>query len=95
MLCSFQVYSKVIQLYIYIHTHTYIFSDLAIQLYIYIFFSRFFSIKAYYKILNTVLYSKNLLGICFAYHSVFLLIPNSQFIPPAPSPLVTISLFSL
>ena len=49
-MCQFQVYSKVIQLYIYtcihIHTHTHI--------YIYIFFFRFFSIIGYYKILSIV-----------------------------------------
>ena len=40
MLCWFQVYCKVIQLYIYI--------------YIYIFFFRFFSLIGYYKILSVV-----------------------------------------
>ena len=33
--------------------------------------------------------------IYFIYGSVYMLIPNSSFIPPLPSPLVTISLFSM
>ena len=44
MLCYFQVYSKVIQIYLYI----------SIYLYLYLFFFRFFSIIGYYKILNIV-----------------------------------------
>ena len=43
-----------------------------------------------------MLYSRSLLIIYFIYSSVYLLIPNSQFIPPPThlSPLLAISLFS-
>ena len=44
MLCKFQVYSKVIQLYIYVRKYTYI----------YILFFRLFSIIGHYKILGIV-----------------------------------------
>ena len=42
-----------------------------------------------------MLYSRFLLCICFTYSSVYLLFPNSQFIPPFLFSLVTISLFPM
>ena len=42
-----------------------------------------------------MLYHRSLLVIYIIYSSVFMLIPNSQFIPPLLSPLVTISLLCL
>ena len=60
MLSLFQVYSKMIQVsYIYIiHTHVYMHVSyiyiIHTSMHTYIFFFRFFSIIAYYKILNIV-----------------------------------------
>ena len=73
MLCQFQVYSKVIQLYIYIYT------------YIHSFF-RFFSHIGHYRALSRfrVLYSRSLLVMCFIYGTVYMSVPISQFIPPPP-----------
>ena len=66
--------------------------------FIYILFFFIFFHMVYYKILNivAVLYSRTLWFICFMYGTLYLLIPNSQFIPPPPlSPLVTVSLFTM
>ena len=80
-----------IYIYIYIcihtHTHTHIHS-----------FSDSFPIQVIteYWVEFPVLYSRSLLIIYFIYNSVYLLIPNSQFIPPSyVSPLVSINLFSM
>ena len=61
--CQFQVYSKVIQLYINICP----------------LFFRFFAHIGYYRLLSRVpvLYSRSMLIIYFTYCSVFMLIPNS------------------
>lgn len=49
-----------------------------------------FHILFYYKLLQAnefpVLYSKSLLVVCFVYGSVYLLIPNSKFLPLPSSP---------
>ena len=69
----FQVYRKVIQLYIYIyihiHTHAYV------CVHMYTFFLRFFSIIGYYKILNIVpcTICRSLLFLYFIYSGVCLL----------------------
>jgi len=59
----------------------------------------FFSIMVCYRMLNIVfpvLYSRTLLFISFVYSSLYLLIPNSWFIPPDPlSPLIALSLLSV
>ena len=58
-------------------------------IYMYVFFLRFLSIIGYYKILDKVS-SRSLLLIYFIPGSVYLLIPNSQFIPP-PSIFIILS----
>ena len=56
--------------------------------YTYIFFFRFFSIIGYFKLwVYFVLYSSSLLVIYFMYSYMYVLISNSQFIPPIPFPL--------
>ena len=76
MLCQFQGYSKVIQLflcvciYIYVYTH----------IHMYVFFFRLFFLIGYYKVLNIVLCAIqwSLFVIYFMYISVYKLIPNSK-----------------
>ena len=81
MLCSFLLYSKVIQLYIYIHSFSYSFP--------------LWFITGYW-IQFPVLYSRALLFIHALHNSLHLLTPNSQSIPlPPPSSLATTSLFSM
>ena len=72
ILCSFQLYNKVILLYIYL------------DMYISVYSFHFFSIIVYYKILNIVpcAYSKSWLFIYFIYSTGHLLILYSKFIPP-------------
>ena len=75
-------------------------SSKVIQLYISIclLFFRLFCIIGYYKILNSSLCfiaGPCWLSINILYSSVHLLTPNSQFIPPVLSPLVTITFFSV
>ena len=65
-------------------------SDSVISTHIYMYihsFFRFFSIMGYYKILITfpVLYNKPFLFIYFIYNHIYLLISNSEFIPPPPT----------
>ena len=70
MLFSFQVYSKVIQLY----------TDM------YLFFFKVFSHLGYYRVLSRVpcaIYSTSFLVIYFKCSSVYMSIPNSQSIPRA------------
>ena len=52
--------------------------------YMYRFFFRFFSIVGFYKLLNvtTLLHNRSFLVIYFVCCSVYMLIPNSWFIPP-------------
>ena len=75
MLCQFQLYSKVNQLYVYIYP----------------LFFRFFSHIGHYRVLSRVpcailLYSRSLLFVCFIYRSVYMSIPISQLIPPPLTP---------
>ena len=56
-------------------------------IHLYSFFFRFSSVIGYYKILSIVpcaICSGSLLVMYFTYNSVYLLIPNSKFIPPPP-----------
>ena len=59
-----------------------------------------FHVLSHYSLLQDIeyislLYNRFLLCIYFTYSSVYLLFPNSQFIPPFLPSLVTISLFSM
>ena len=60
-------------------------------------FSIFFPIMVYHKVLNIVPvpYSGTLLFIHPIYNSLYLLISDSQAIPPSPLALETTSLFSI
>ena len=65
--------------------------------YMYLLFFKLVSHLGYYRVLSRIpwLYSRSFLFICFNYSSVYRLIPDSQLVPPPPSPpLVTISSFS-
>ena len=68
-MCQFLVHSKMIQL----HTHTHSFSYA---------FPLCFIIG--YRVQFPVLYSRALVLTCFIYSGVYLLIPNSYFLPPSP-----------
>ena len=60
-----------------------------------------FQILSPYRLLQNIEYSslcytRSLLVICFVYRLVYMLIPNSSFVPPLPLfSLVTVSLFSV
>ena len=72
--------------YIYLYRYSYIYA-----------FSCSFPLQfiTRYWVYFPMLYSRFLLCIFFTYSSVYLLFPNSQFIPPFLPSLVTISLFSM
>ena len=77
------------------HTHTHIHTQTT---HVCIFFFRLFSLIGYYKILSIVPCARvgSFLVTCVIYSSVYLLIPNSQFIPLIPpSPFITVNLFSV
>ena len=69
-MCSFLLYSNVIQLHTHTHTHT--------HTYIFILFHILFHYGLSQAIKNTELYSKTLLLIHSIYNSLHLLMPNSH-----------------
>ena len=73
---SAYVYIFSLYIYTYIYIHTYIFFQI-------IFLHRLLQVIEYSSYSSLpVLYSRSLQFICFKYSSVYMLIPNSQFIPP-------------
>ena len=74
-----------VYIYIHIHTHTY---NTHIHTYIYSFSGSFpLQVVTRCWIQFPVLHSRTLLFMCFIHSSLYLLIPNSQVIPPPISPL--------
>ena len=73
-----------------------IFIHVCIKIYIqYIVFSRFFSIIDYYKISNIVLCAISQVLISYLSYRQHCAYSNPELIYPTPSPLVTLSLFSM